>query len=107
MQGTFHVEARRQTRGFHGLLAAVVMVTATALYGPQVRAADADQSRSTTLPRVAVLATGGTIAGQAATRAANTYNAGAVSAQQLVQAVPGIEKLARLSTEQIASIGSP
>lgn len=106
MQSTFHLEARRQTRGLQGLLATVAMVAATALYGPQVRAADADQSRSTTLPRVAVLATGGTIAGQAAARAANAYNAGAVSAQQLVQAVPGIEKLARLSTEQIASIGS-
>ncbi|RQN36579.1 asparaginase [Paraburkholderia tropica] len=58
------------------------------------------------LPRVAVLATGGTIAGQADTRAANAYNAGAVGAQQLVQAVPGIDKLARLSTEQVASIGS-
>jgi L-asparaginase len=53
-----------------------------------------------------VLATGGTIAGQAASRAANAYNAGSVNAQELIQAVPGIDKLAQLGTEQVASIGS-
>jgi len=59
-----------------------------------------------TLPRVIVLATGGTIAGQSDPRAADAYNAGSVGAQQLIKAVPGIDKLARLSTEQVASIGS-
>ncbi len=59
-----------------------------------------------TLPRVIVLATGGTIAGQSNPRAADAYNAGSVGAQQLIKAVPGIDKLARLSTEQVASIGS-
>lgn len=62
--------------------------------------------RTTGLPRVIVLATGGTIAGQSDSRAANAYNAGSVGALQLVHAVPGIDKLARLSTEQVASIGS-
>lgn len=57
-------------------------------------------------PRVIILATGGTIAGQADPRAANAYNAGNVSAQQLIQSVPGIDKLADLRAEQIASIGS-
>jgi len=59
-----------------------------------------------TLPHVIVLATGGTIAGQSDPRAADAYNAGSVGAQQLIKAVPGIDKLARLSTEQVASIGS-
>ena len=59
-----------------------------------------------TLPRVIVLATGGTIAGQSDPRAADAYNAGSVGAQQLIKAAPGIDKLARLSTEQVASIGS-
>lgn len=98
-----------QRRGLKSLLCAAALVVTTALYGSWACAADtgsADASSAATLPRVAVLATGGTIAGQADTRAANAYNAGAVSAQQLVQAVPGIEKLAHLSTEQIASIGS-
>ncbi len=58
------------------------------------------------LPRIIILATGGTIAGQADPRAANAYNAGGLGAQQLIQAVPGIDRLARLSTEQVASIGS-
>jgi len=61
---------------------------------------------ATELPRVIILATGGTIAGQADPRAADAYKAGTVGAQQLIQAVPGIDKLATLSTEQVASIGS-
>ncbi|WP_240975221.1 asparaginase [Paraburkholderia aromaticivorans] len=91
-----------------GLLAVTAFMV-TLPGGSWVRAADtgaADTGASANLSRVAVLATGGTIAGQADTRAANAYNAGAVGAQQLVQAVPGIEKLAHLSTEQVASIGS-
>jgi len=69
-------------------------------------AAKVGSSGSSTLPRVIVLATGGTIAGQSDPRAADAYNAGSVGAQQLIKAVPGIDKLARLSTEQVASIGS-
>ncbi|NLP64194.1 asparaginase [Paraburkholderia sacchari] len=98
--------------------AAALVLAATALPASIVLAAgegaapatsaatSAAAAASAALPRVAVLATGGTIAGQADARAANAYNAGAVGAQQLVQAVPGIEKLAHLSTEQVASIGS-
>lgn len=95
---------------------AAVFTGTSSLYGLQANAADAAPgtlptetatvSPSHGLPRVIVLATGGTIAGQAASRAANSYNAGAVGAQQLIQAVPGIENLAQLSTEQVASIGS-
>lgn len=98
------------------LLIAGCLSCAASLY---VSPAHADESASTSpgtadvaagsmvgLPRVIVLATGGTIAGQSDPRAANAYNAGSVGARQLVQAVPGIDKLARLSTEQVASIGS-
>ncbi|WP_213295551.1 asparaginase [Paraburkholderia sacchari] len=96
-------------------VAAALVLAATALpasivlaagEGAAAAASSTSTAASAALPRVAVLATGGTIAGQADTRAANAYNAGAVGAQQLVQAVPGIEKLAHLSTEQVASIGS-
>lgn len=69
-------------------------------------AAKVGSGELSTLPRVIVLATGGTIAGQSDPRAADAYNAGSVGAQQLIKAVPGIDKLARLSTEQVASIGS-
>jgi len=109
----------KQTRTGHKawtLLMAAVFTGASSLYGLQANAADAAPGTLPTetatvapshgLPRVIVLATGGTIAGQAATRAANAYNAGGVAAQQLIQAVPGIEKLAQLTTEQLASIRS-
>ena len=108
MQKTIAVHPDKR-RVLTGRLAATAFVVTTLLGGSWARAADtgsADAGTPANLPRVAVLATGGTIAGQADTRAANAYNAGAVGAQQLVQAVPGIEKLAHLSTEQVASIGS-
>lgn len=69
-------------------------------------AVKAGATGSAALPRVIVLATGGTIAGQSDPRAADAYNAGSVGAQQLIKAVPGIDRLARLTAEQVASIGS-
>jgi len=58
------------------------------------------------LPRVLLLATGGTIAGSADNRGTGAYNAGAIGPQQLVAAVSGLGDLASISAEQIASIGS-
>jgi L-asparaginase len=103
MQHAIHQHSSGRRRVWNGFVAAALVVAAAAFQAPSAQAQD---SGSGNLPRVAVLATGGTIAGAADTRAANAYNAGAVGAQQLVQAVPGIEKLANLSTEQVASIGS-
>ncbi|MCP3721692.1 asparaginase [Paraburkholderia sp. CNPSo 3272] len=59
------------------------------------------------LPRIAVLATGGTIAGSAAD-AANTagYQAGVIGVAQLLAAVPGLDAIARIHAEQVASIDS-
>lgn len=57
-------------------------------------------------PHVVILATGGTIAGKANTNSAVGYTSGQSSAQDLIDAVPGIEKLAHLTAEQIANIGS-
>lgn len=51
-----------------------------------------------TKPRVLILTTGGTIAGQADPRSANGYKSGPVGAAQLIAAVPGIDKLAALSS---------
>lgn len=62
--------------------------------------------RAEALPRIKVMATGGTIAGAASGPSAIGYTAGEVSAAQLVGAVPGIGKLARISVEQVANIGS-
>lgn len=57
-------------------------------------------------PRITILATGGTIAGKANTNSAIGYTSGQVTAKDLIDAVPGIEKLATLSAEQISNIGS-
>jgi L-asparaginase len=56
--------------------------------------------------RVLVLGTGGTIAGEASSRTNGAYNAGKVSASDLIAAVPGLDKIARISTDQISAIGS-
>jgi L-asparaginase len=61
---------------------------------------------SDSLPRVAILATGGTIAGKASGPSQVGYTSGQVTAQDLIAGVPGIEKLARISAEQISNIGS-
>jgi L-asparaginase len=58
------------------------------------------------LPRVVILATGGTIAGAQPKEGDPGYKAGSLSVESLIQAAPGVDKLARLEGEQIASIGS-
>jgi L-asparaginase len=65
-----------------------------------------DAASAGNLPRVLVLATGGTIAGQADPRASGAYKSGQITGEQLVQSVPGLDKLAQLNAEQISSIGS-
>jgi len=58
------------------------------------------------LPNVVVLATGGTIAGAAATDVQAGYTSGQVGVEQLLAAVPQARSLAVLSGEQISNIGS-
>src|SRR5512144_1286023 len=58
------------------------------------------------LPNIVVLATGGTIAGAAATDVQAGYTSGQVGVQQLLAAVPQANKLAVLRGEQISNIGS-
>lgn len=58
------------------------------------------------LPRIWVLATGGTIAGSATPGAKTRYTAGVLEPEALVAAVPGIDRIATLQTEQVASVGS-
>ena len=60
-------------------------------------------AQDTKLPRVKILATGGTIAGagNAADRAG--YKAGALPIDELLAAVPQIHKIANVTGEQIAS----
>src|SRR5881394_416641 len=58
------------------------------------------------LPTVVVLATGGTIAGAAASDVQAGYSSGQVGVEQLLNAVPQAKKLAHLRGEQISNIGS-
>src|SRR3954447_3570542 len=57
-------------------------------------------------PNVVILATGGTIAGAAATGTQAGYTSGAVTIDAMLAAVPGIKDLANIKGEQISNVGS-
>src|SRR5215813_11967309 len=57
-------------------------------------------------PNIVVLATGGTIAGAAASGAQSSYTSGKVTIDAMLDSVPGIRDLANLKGEQIANVGS-
>ncbi len=57
-------------------------------------------------PGVVILATGGTIAGAAATGTQSGYKSGAVGIDTMVAGVPGITNLATIKGEQISNVGS-
>lgn len=58
------------------------------------------------LRAVKIIATGGTIAGEAATSAQAEYKSGQVGVEALIKAVPTLSKVARVSGEQISNVGS-
>lgn len=58
------------------------------------------------LPVIAVLATGGTIAGAQHDVASAGYTAGTFTVDHLVAAVPQLAQLARIRSEQVANVGS-
>lgn len=58
------------------------------------------------LPRIRLLATGGTIAGAQTEGGGRGYQAAAFSIEALIAAVPQLATLARLEVEQVAAIGS-
>ncbi|HEX5064879.1 MAG TPA: type II asparaginase [Myxococcota bacterium] len=78
-----------------GILAAAVGLAATAFAEPVMPA-----------KRVKVLATGGTIAGAQASATDYGYKSGAYDVNTLISAVPNLDKLAQISGEQVANIGS-
>ncbi len=57
-------------------------------------------------PNIVILATGGTIAGAAATGTQSGYTSGAVTIDAMLNAVPGINDLANIKGEQVANVGS-
>jgi L-asparaginase len=58
------------------------------------------------LPRIHVIATGGTIAGAQASAQDYGYKSGAYDVDTLINAVPNLGKLASISGEQVVNIGS-
>ncbi len=63
-------------------------------------------SQEKQLPNIVILATGGTIAGAAATGTQAGYTSGAVTIDAMLAAVPGIQNLANIKGEQISNVGS-
>ncbi|MBU67217.1 MAG: L-asparaginase [Cupriavidus sp.] len=62
---------------------------------------------SASLPRIVILATGGTIAGSSGNPASSArYQAATVPVSQLVDAVPALAAVARIEAEQVAQIDS-
>jgi L-asparaginase/Glu-tRNA(Gln) amidotransferase subunit D len=55
---------------------------------------------------IVILATGGTIAGAAATGTESGYTSGQVTIDAMINAVPGITDRANLTGEQVANVGS-
>ncbi len=63
-------------------------------------------SQDKELPNVIILATGGTIAGAGASSTGSAYTSGKVTIDAMIDAVPNIRKLANLTGEQTANVGS-
>ena len=61
---------------------------------------------SIALPRIMILATGGTIAGAGENGTRPGYTSGRVTIANMIAAVPGIDRLAQVSGEQLANVGS-
>ena len=57
-------------------------------------------------PNIVILATGGTIAGAAATGTQSGYTSGAVTIDAMIAAVPGIRDMANIKGEQVSNVGS-
>src|SRR6186713_877303 len=58
------------------------------------------------LPRVIILATGGTIAGAGASADRAGYTAGKIPIDDLIGSIPSVKKIASITGEQVASVGS-
>jgi L-asparaginase len=83
-------------------LAAVLVAGGAGAQDLRVAAADAQKGK----PNLVILATGGTIAGAAASGTQSGYKSGAVTIDAMLDAVPGITELANIKGEQISNVGS-
>ena len=60
------------------------------------------QAQNQPLPRVIILATGGTIAGAGASADRAGYTAGKIPSDDLIGVIPSVKKIANISGEQVA-----
>src|SRR4029453_2882687 len=86
-------------------VSSLVLTLSLAVSATHTRAA-AQTPATGPVPNAVVLATGGTIAGAAASDVQAGYTSGQVGVEQLLAAVPQAKKLASLRGEQISNIGS-
>ena len=86
------------------LLLAALTVAGSAPYAT-AKDEQKDPSGKADLPNIKILATGGTIAGAGAAGGYG-YTSGQFKVEDLIKAVPDLNKIANLSGEQIANIGS-
>lgn len=102
---TEHPTDRNGTPGLRAL-ALAALTALVALAAPPTTHAQVEESgaRADELPRVVVLATGGTIASRYDEEAGALR--AALTGDEIVQAVPELEDLARMSVEQIANVNS-
>ena len=78
----------------------MVMMIAVLVVSVQLTAAQARK------PNITILATGGTIAGAAASGTQAGYQSGAVTIDAMIAAVPGIRDIATIKGEQVSNVGS-
>src|SRR3954468_17142796 len=83
---------------------AIVSAAPAVLAAPAATNAE-KPSEKKNLPNIKILATGGTIAGAGAAGGYG-YTSGQFKVEDLIKAVPDLDKLANLSGEQVANIGS-
>lgn len=88
------------------VIAGLLSVTFAPLYAGAQASTSSDSAA--TLPRVVVLSTGGTIAGESkASTDTTNYTSGQLSGNELVKAVPEIASVANVVVEQVANVSSP
>ena len=85
---------KHSQKAWNVLLTIIVSVVSQSVFGQASK------------PNIVVLATGGTIAGAAASGAQASYTSGKVTIDAMLDSVPGIRELANLKGEQIANVGS-
>jgi L-asparaginase len=85
-------------------MAAVALAVSAPLVSAQ--APPPPQGQRSKKPNVTVLATGGTIAGAAATGTQSGYTSGQVTIEAMLDSVPGLKDLANLKGEQVSNVGS-